>query len=443
MVLNAQCSNWLSVLAGIPQGSILGPLIFLIYINDLTEGLQSSVKHFADDTSLFSTVYDPSMSADQLDKDLKKISDWAYKWKMIFNPDLSKQAQEVIFSRKTNKINHATTTTFNTIPVARTPYQKNLGLCLDEKLNFTHHINLKISKANKGIGIIKRLSHILPRKSLITIYKSFFRAHLDYCDVIYDQPNNESFCSKIEQIQYNAALAITGAIRGTSQTKLYNELGLESLKFRRLCTFFKIKIYGKPEYLLNKIPSSQNHCNTRNADQVETYYCRTDFFNISFFPYTIIEWNKLDIDILKSKSYATFRNILLKLGRPIQRPIYSISSPVGLKLLTRLRLGLSHLNEHRFNHNFQNCINPLCSCSLKIESTSHFLLHCHHYTKIRVTLLNSIAEIIGNTFNINNDCLVNLLPFGSQKYTEIGNSHRVNAAIKYLLDSGRFNGPLL
>ena len=105
------------------------------------------------------------MSADQLDTDLKKISDWAYKWKMIFNPDLSKQAQEVIFSRKTNKINHPTTT-FNTIPVACTPYQEHLGLYLDEKLNFNHHINLKISKANKGIEIIKRLSHILPVKSL-------------------------------------------------------------------------------------------------------------------------------------------------------------------------------------------------------------------------------------------------------------------------------------
>ena len=100
-------------------------------------------------------------------------------------------------------------------------------------LNFNYHINVKNSKANKGIGVIKRLSHILPRKSLITIYKSFIRLHLDYCDVIYDQPNNESFCSKIERIQCNAALAITGAIRGTSQTKLYNELGLESLKFRR------------------------------------------------------------------------------------------------------------------------------------------------------------------------------------------------------------------
>ena len=123
------------------------------------------------------------MPADQIDKDRKKISDWAYKWKMIFNPDLSKQAQEVIFSRKTNKINHPTTT-FNTIPVARTPYQKHLGLYLDEKLNFNHHVNVKISKANKGIEIIKRLSHILPRKSLITIYKSFIRPHLDYCDAI-------------------------------------------------------------------------------------------------------------------------------------------------------------------------------------------------------------------------------------------------------------------
>ena len=178
---------------------------------------------------------------------------------MIFNPDLSKQAQEVIFSRKTNKISHPTTT-FNTVPVAHTSCQKHLGLYLDEKLNFSQHINIKISKANKGIGIIKRLSHILPRKSLLNIYKSFIRPHRDYC----------------ERIQYNAALAITGAIRGNSQIKLYKELGLESLRFRRwfrrLCTFFKIKIHGKPEYLLNKIPSSQIRYNTRNTHQVETCF---------------------------------------------------------------------------------------------------------------------------------------------------------------------------
>ena len=83
--------------------------------------------------------------------------------------------------------------------------------------------------------------------------------------------------------------------------------------FRRLCTFLKIKIHGKPKYLLNKTPSSQIHYNTRNTDQVETYYCRTDIFKNSFFPYTIIEWNKLDLDVCKSKSYAIFRNTLLKL----------------------------------------------------------------------------------------------------------------------------------
>ena len=91
----------------------------------------------------------------------------------------------------------------------------------------------KILKTNKGIGIIKRLSNTLPRKSLLTVYKSLIRPRLDYCDIIYDQPNNESLCTKIEHIQYNAALALTGAIKGRCQTKLYKELGLESLKFRR------------------------------------------------------------------------------------------------------------------------------------------------------------------------------------------------------------------
>ena len=115
----------------------------------------------------------------------------------------------------------------------------------------------------KGICIIKRLSKMLPRHSPLTICKSFVRPHLDYGDILYDQPNNKSLCQKIETVQYNAALAVTGAIKGTSQIKLYNELGLESREFRRwfrkLCLFYKIKKTGLPEYLFNMIPQIPQH----------------------------------------------------------------------------------------------------------------------------------------------------------------------------------------
>ena len=138
---------------------------------------------------------------------------------MSFNPDLNKQAQEVIFSRKMTKSSHPQIF-FNNVPVSRTNFQKHLGTYLDEKLTFNHHITEKITKAMKEICVTKRLSKVLPRHSLLTIYKSFVRPHLDYGDMLYNQPNNKSLCQKIENIQYNAALAVAGAINGTSQIKL-------------------------------------------------------------------------------------------------------------------------------------------------------------------------------------------------------------------------------
>ena len=140
----------------------------------MPDNLESLVKLFADDTSLFSTVHDPIHSAKIINDELNKISEWAYKWKMLFNPDITKQAQEVIFSRKDNKKDHPIVY-FNEAPVAHTACQKHLGMHLDEKLNFNIHINAKIAKTNKGIRLICKLAHILPRKSLITVYKSFVR----------------------------------------------------------------------------------------------------------------------------------------------------------------------------------------------------------------------------------------------------------------------------
>ena len=199
---------------------------------------------------------------------------------------------------------------FNNMPVHQTHCQKYLGIYLDMKLNFKLHIKGKISKAIKGIGIIKKLSNVLPRKSLITIYKSFVRPHLDYGDLIYDQPNNESFCQQIESVQYNASRAITGAIKGTSGLKLYNEIGLESLKFRRwfrkLCAFYRIKSTGLPSLLFDLVPKSSHMYNTRSLENLATLYSRADIFKYSFVLSTISEWNKLDLKMRQSKTLLTF-----------------------------------------------------------------------------------------------------------------------------------------
>ena len=232
VVLNGQHSSWSDVLAGVPQGSILDPLLFLIYINDLSDDLNCNPKLFADDTSLFSTVYNINDTTNTLNNDLNKITEWAHQWKMSFNPDISKKAHEVVFSRKRSLASHPSLT-FNNIPVAQTSSQKHLGMHLDKKLNFEEHLSKVETKVNKSVGIIRKLQNVLPRSPLLTVYKSFIRPLLDFGNIIYDKAFNESFHQKLESLQYNAALAITGAIKGFSTEKLYEELGLESLKSRR------------------------------------------------------------------------------------------------------------------------------------------------------------------------------------------------------------------
>ena len=122
---------------------------------------------------------------------------------------------------------------FNGNPAHQVQLQKHLALFLDPKLSFDEHIQCILIKTRKIIRLIRNLQQIIPRAALLTIYKSFLRAHLDYGDIIYDLAFDESFQNKLESVQYDAALAITGAIRGSSRAKLYQELGLEPLKSRR------------------------------------------------------------------------------------------------------------------------------------------------------------------------------------------------------------------
>ena len=146
-------------MSGIPQGSTLGPLLFLIHINDLPDGINSLCKIFVDDTSPFSKVYEIHKSASNLNDDLENISYWTYQWKMQLNPDPNEQANEVIFSRKTssNKLSHPPIK-FNNNDKSKCLHQKHLGIVFDSKLNFNAHVGQKIKKCNRIIGLIRRLN---------------------------------------------------------------------------------------------------------------------------------------------------------------------------------------------------------------------------------------------------------------------------------------------
>ena len=183
MALNGQCSSWSKIKASVPQGSILGSLFFLVCIIDLPEGVTTNANISSRWYVTVLVVHDSTASSVSLNNDLVKIPQWTYQWRKIFNPDVSKQTQEVVSSRKVIATNHVTVY-FNDVPVLRQNIHKHFDLFLESKLNFYDHINEKIKKTTKSINFIKKMNFSLPRSSLSAIYQSFVRPHLDYGDVI-------------------------------------------------------------------------------------------------------------------------------------------------------------------------------------------------------------------------------------------------------------------
>ena len=263
-VINGNTSNWDPIHAGVPQGSVLGPLLFLVFINDLIHGMKSDARIFADDTSLFIIVDDPDVAFDILSHDLKLVEQWAKQWRMLFNPDISKPPIEVIFSTKRKPPNHRPLM-FNGALVKKVDEHKHLGLILDSGLTFNSHIDAAIKKANKGIGAIRYMFKYAPRASLEQVYKSNIRPQVEYCDIIFHHSPPENPLSKdlntkmkkIESVQLQAAYAVTGAWKGSSRDKLYDDLGWELLShrrwFRRMSVFYKIVNKQSPGYLVDCI----------------------------------------------------------------------------------------------------------------------------------------------------------------------------------------------
>ena len=331
VVLNGSHSDYTSIESGVPQGSVLGPLLFLIYINDLEINVYSNVKFIADDNMLYSVVRDPFISANDLNHDLHVIQQWAYQWKMEFNPDPTKQATEVLFSCKKSKPIHPPLV-FNGSVVHNKNEQKHLGLILDSGLSFAKHINEKIKKAKKVIGIIKHLSKYLPFKTLNLMYKAFVRPHLDYCDIIYHIPSflNQSsvgvslnhLMEQIEKIQYQAALAVTGAWQGSNRSQIYEEVGWESLSdrrmSRRILQIYKIINVMTPSYLKDKLPPNKRPYlfSADISNTLREIRCRSSRFMNSFFPNGVASWNIIIKHFETMPSISKLKEHMLSLFRP-------------------------------------------------------------------------------------------------------------------------------
>ena len=198
---------------------------------------------------------------------------------------------------------------------------------------------------------------------------------------------------------------------------------------------FEIMNGQGPRFLLNLIAKCEPTIRKRN-NGIPSFNCRTDCFKSSFFPSTLYDRFNLGINTRRSESIYLFTIRLFSFICPVQNKIYNGFDLKGLKSLTRLRLGLSH----RFQHNFQDCPNPLCSCSLESEDTKHYLLHCHFFQ--RIDLMNSVIYVCNNFESMSNNIKTNILLYGDPRFNENENKIILGATITFIKSSERFSGSL-
>ena len=196
-------------------------------------------------------------------------------------------------------------------------------------MSFEKHLNEKIITAKKYIGIIKHLSCFLPLKTLDQMFKSLVRSHLDYCDIIYHIPSKQdqfgvtlnSLMEKVERIQYQAALAVTGTWQGSNRPKLYDEFGWESLSNRRWCKrilhIHKIVSNETPLYLKDKLPLLRRPlCSQNNSNTFHEIRCKTFRYMYSFFPDAITSWNNVITHFNNIPSFGNLKEHIRSLIRP-------------------------------------------------------------------------------------------------------------------------------
>lgn len=395
VVINGHYSEWRVLKAGVPQGSILGPLLFIIFINDIIRAIQSNIFLFADDTSLFREIIDHT-DIQIINNDLQTLNAWSKRWLVTFN---AIKTVYMIISRKKNIPQYAPLILDGTI-LKKVESQSHLGLIISNDFTWHEHIRSLSTKASKKVGLLWQLSNELPRHCLENIYTTCIRPVMEYGAQIFDN-SPACYLKLLENVQRRAALLCTKALPVTHHNILLQELSWPTLsnrrKVARLNLLFKILNNLTQPYLRTACPNYMadiTHYNLRNATHLAIPKCHTTSYQNSYFPSTIHDWNDLEESTRNSTTLETFKSTLKKLFYPAPKNYYhSHSASVDGKHLTRIRLGLSFLNSHQRNYGFTRI--KICpNCNFKDENELHFFLGCTSYSRARKDMLQELAGIL-------------------------------------------------
>ena len=427
VVIKGQKSDYLDITAGVPQGSVLGPILFLIYINDLTYSIESIIKLFADDTSMYLSLNANPARALTLNSDLEKIKTWASTWKVTFN------------ANKTDKLNICNRNTtlpdllyFDNVLLNTSAHHKHLGIIIQGNCKWDEHINYLVTKCRTQINCLCSYKYRLNRKSLETMFKSYILPILDYADVIWDNCT-ERQADALEQLQIDALRVITGSVRGTSHQSLYNDTGIIPLKERRkrhkLILFFKFTKGLLPEHITPKFPPLSSEVNRYHRRRMQDRYpinCRTELYRHSFFPSATKLWNKLPENIQTTRSFGEFKRHLRK-DDITPPPYFYLGQRKEQIIHCRLRLHMSDLNFDLFNRHLTD--SKACQCGANKEDSHHYLLTCTIHNQSRQETLSNLPPIALNTKTLLN---------GNCNYSLAFNNYIFSLVHEYIKLSRRF-----
>ena len=303
--INEASSKPVPVVSGVPQGSVLGPCLFVYFINDLPEVSQSFIKIFADDTKVYAPIYSQE-DTDKLQGSINKLVEWSETWLISFNSDKCKMLH---LGKNNPKHNYTIKEGDTTVTLSETICEKDLGVSIDPELKFRDHIHLTIKKARRISGMILRNMTYKNKSIMSPLFKALIRPILEYANTVWS-PFNKEDVDNIESVQRQFTKRIDG-LYNMSYSERLKHLKLPSLEYRRLrgdlIEVYKImhKIYDinttNTLFDLNTNPTRTNEFKI-NKPRVETKMYQFFFTNR-----VINTWNKLPSSIVSAESLNVFK----------------------------------------------------------------------------------------------------------------------------------------